>query len=373
MASKSIKKRPNGKWRARYRDLAGKEHARHFARKIDAERWLDEVTAALVTNTYIDPKDRKLTVDAWCDLWIESYAKRDSTVRQAKVHLAQIREEFGPLPLMAVDEMAVKRWMARLLREGVAQSYRFALHSRLSQVMRAAVRAKKLSANPCSRETSPGTGKQRPYVCTDAQLWQLYEAAEEKYRPAILLGAFAGLRTAEACGLRLVDVGLDAMTVTPTVQYPAEPLKTESSVAAVPIPHTFAGELKRLVDGRTGSWVLLDGDGSTQLGPWKVERHIRRIRKQVPGLSPDFRFHDLRHYYASMLIASGADVKVVQQRLRHSKATTTLNTYSHLWPDADQSTRTAVERAMGPLIKNTADPVRTVEESAQGPSSSEPS
>ena len=38
MASKSIKKRPNGKWRARYRDLAGKEHARHFARKVDGAR-----------------------------------------------------------------------------------------------------------------------------------------------------------------------------------------------------------------------------------------------------------------------------------------------------------------------------------------------
>lgn len=371
MASKSIKKRPNGKWRARYRDLAGKEHARHFARKIDGENWLDEVTAALVTNTYVDPKDRKVTVDQWCDLWIESYAKRESTVRQAKVHLAQIREEFGKLPLMAVDEMAVNRWMARLQRQGVAQSYRFALHSRLSQVMRAAVRAKKLTANPCSRETSPGGGKQRPYVCTDAQLWKLYEAAEEKYRPAILLGAFAGLRTAEACGLRVVDVDLDAMTVTPMVQYPDKPLKTESSMAAVPIPDVFAGELKRLLDGRTDGWVLLD-DGGVQLGPWKVERHMRRIRKQVPGLSPQFRFHDLRHYYASMLIASGADVKVVQQRLRHSKATTTLLTYSHLWPDADQTTRAAVGRAMGPLINNAADPVRTGGESAQGPRSVEP-
>ncbi len=147
------------------------------------------------------------------------------------------------------------------------------------------------------------------------------------------------------------------MAVTPTVQYPAEPLKTESSVAAVPIPHTFAGELKRLLDGRTSGWVLVDDDGSAQLGPWKVERGTYcRIRKQVPGLSPDFRFHDLRHYYASMLIASGADVKVVQQRLRHSKATTTLNTYSHLWPDADQSTRTAVERAMGPLIEKHCGP-----------------
>ncbi|WP_406127552.1 tyrosine recombinase XerC [Streptomyces sp. NBC_00989] len=371
MASKNIAKRPNGKWRARYRDLANKEHARHFARKLDAERWLDEVTAALVTNTYVDPRERKLTVDQWCDLWLESYAKRVSTVRQAKVHLAQIREEFGPLPLMAVDEMAVKKWMARLLREGAAQSYRFALHSRLSQVMRAAVRAKKITANPCSRETSPGGGKQRPYVCTDAQLWALYEAAEGKYRPALLLGAFAGLRIAEACGLRLVDVDLDARTVTPTVQYPAEPLKTESSVAAVPIPDLFVGELKRLLDGRTDGWVLPDDEGA-QLGPWKIERHMRRIRKQVPGLSPEFRYHDLRHYYASMLIASGADVKIVQQRLRHSKATTTLNTYGHLWPDSDQSTRTAVERAMGPLINKTADPLRTVEESAGGPSSVEP-
>lgn len=368
MASKSIKKRPNGKWRARYRDLAGKEHARHFERKIDAQRWLDEVTAALVTNTYVDPKDRKVTVDEWCDLWIESYAERDSTVRQAKVHLAQIREEFGPLPLLAVDEMAVKKWLARLKREDVSPSYIYALHSRLSQVMRAAVRANKITSSPCSRETAPDGPKQRPYVCTDAQLWALYEAAEEKYRPAILLGAFAGLRTAEACGLRVVDVDLDAGMVTPTVQYPDKPLKTESSMDDVPIPDVFVNELKRLLDGRTDGWVLLDDDGA-QLGPWKIERHMRRIRKQVPGLSPEFRFHDLRHYYASMLIASGADVKVVQKRLRHASAATTLRIYTHLWPDADQTTRAAVGRAMGPLINNAADPVRTDGESAQGPRS----
>jgi hypothetical protein len=51
---------------------------------------------------------------------------------------------------------------------------------------------------------------------------------------------------------------------------------------------------------------------------------------KVPGLAPDFRFHDLRHYFASLLIANGADVKVVQARLRHASATTTLNTHSHL-------------------------------------------
>nr|WP_228487518.1 hypothetical protein [Streptomyces albidoflavus] len=55
----NIQKRPNGKWRARYRDLDGKEHARHFDRKIDAQRWIDEVTASLVTGQYVDPRSAK--------------------------------------------------------------------------------------------------------------------------------------------------------------------------------------------------------------------------------------------------------------------------------------------------------------------------
>jgi integrase len=63
----------------------------------------------------------------------------------------------------------------------------------------------------------------------------------------------------------------------------------------------------------------------------------------------------LRHYLASRLISSEADVKVVQHRLRHAKATTTLNTYAHLWPDTDESTRLAVAGAVAHL----ADSVRT--------------
>jgi integrase len=69
-------------------------------------------------------------------------------------------------------------------------------------------------------------------------------------------------------------------------------------------------------------------------------------RAKVPGLPADFRYQDLRHYFASMLIASGADVKVVQARLRHASAKTTLDTYSHLWPDSDDSTRAAIDVAM---------------------------
>lgn len=79
---------------------------------------------------------------------------------------------------------------------------------------------------------------------------------------------------------------------------------------------------------------------------WTLERAIRAARVKVPGLPPSFRYHDLRHYLASMLIASGVDVKIVQARLTHASAKTTLDTYAHLWPDADESTRAAIDSVM---------------------------
>jgi hypothetical protein len=58
-------------------------------------------------------------------------------------------------------------------------------------------------------------------------------------------------------------------------------------------------------------------------------------------LPEGFSLHNLRHYLASLLISSGADIKTVQARMRHASARTRLDVYGHLWPDADESTRTA--------------------------------
>lgn len=66
----------------------------------------------------------------------------------------------------------------------------------------------------------------------------------------------------------------------------------------------------------------------------------------MEGLPDGFRFQDLRHHFASLLIASGLDVKVVQTRMRHSSAKTTLDTYGHLWPDSDDTTRAAISRVI---------------------------
>ena len=66
-------------------------------------------------------------------------------------------------------------------------------------------------------------------------------------------------------------------------------------------------------------------------------------------------FHGLRHFYASLLIRHGESVKTVQARLGYASASETLDTYSHLWPDSDDRTRTAVDSVLS------ADYVRTGE------------
>ncbi|MEU4287798.1 site-specific integrase [Kribbella sp. NPDC026596] len=330
------------RWLAVWHEADGRERTKAFERKTDADRHWPTQETDVSRGAYITPADAATTVDQWCDTWLAGYAtRRTSTVRQAKTHVALIRKAFGALPLTGVRPSAVRSWCAQLKADGYEQSYVYALHARLSQIMSDAVHDGILSRNPCSRRTSPGAGKQRPYCATTEQVWAIYDLFPEHLRPAVLLGAFAGLRIAEACGARSEDTDFMRGVFTPAVQWPAEPLKTETSKTPVPIPSELTLELSAAVARWGSAWLVTDAAGG-QASPWSVERAMRTARKKVPGLPEGFRFQDLRHFLASLLIASGADVKVVQARLRHASAKTTLDTYSHLWPDADESTRAAV-------------------------------
>lgn len=264
----NVAKRHSGKWRARYRDDAGMEHARHFERKIDAQRWLDEQTSRLVTGTHIAPRHARITLGEWCDTWLDGYRGiRDSTVRQAETHLKRIKAAFGAMPLGSVRPSHVRTWCAQLAAEGLEDSYVYALHSRLAQVFADAVHDGLVAKSPCSRRTSPAAGKQRPYVCTTEQMWALHDAMPERLRAAILLGAFAGLRDAEACGLRIADIDFMRGVITPSVQYPAEPLKTETSKTALPIPQSLALVLSAHVAQWSTEETVLANEWGDQLGP----------------------------------------------------------------------------------------------------------
>jgi integrase len=330
------------RWLAVWQLGDGSEASKAFATRDAALKFAQAQETDLARGQYISPKDAKVTVGQFCDTWLAGYAtRRPSTVRQARVHVAQIKAEFGKARLSAVRPSRITAWTARLKAEGLEASYVYALYSRMSQIMRAAVDDGLISRNPCSRKTSPGSGQQRPYVLSTGQLWALHAAMPPYLQVAVLLGAMAGLRTAEACGMRPGDADLALGIVHPAVQYPAEPLKSETSRTAVPVPHSLTTELIAHMAMWPGEFVLND-DGD-QIGPWRLERAVRSARKKVTGLPDGFRFHDLRHFLASYLIAQGADVKLVQARMRHASAKTTLDTYGHLWPDQDESTRTALE------------------------------
>jgi integrase len=296
-----------------------------------------------------------MTVRAWCSTWLTGYrTRRASTVRQAEVHLKLIVAEFGGMQLSAVKPSHIKAWTAKLKDEGRADSYVYAAHSRLSQVMSDAVHDGVIARNPCSRRTSPRTGSQRPYVATTEQVWALHDATPAGVRPAVLLGAFVGLRLAVAAALRPEDVDFMRGIVSPAIQWPAEPLKSQISRPPVPIPNELSLVLSAAVAAGNGATVVTNEFGRPA-GPWAIQRAFRDVRESVADLPSGFRFHDLRHYFASLLIADGLDIKTVQMRLRHA----TLDVYGHMWPDKDEASRAAVAAAIAARSEILADFLRT--------------
>lgn len=335
------------RWLAIWINPAGREQSQAFDKKTDAEKHGAKMEADIARGAYIDPARARITVGEWCHTWLDGYgANQESTVRQAQVHVNRIVQEFGDYPIGSLRPSQVKSWITRLQSEELKASYIYALHARLAQIMTDAIHDGLIVKSPCSRRTAPSVGEQRVYVATTDQVWQLYELFPERMRLAVVLGAFVGLRLAEACGLRVGDVDFLRGVVYPKVQYPARPLKTKTSRTPIPVPVSLVEQCSAQIAAYGRYETLLTGEDGGQLSTWAIERAMRKARSEVKGLPAGFRYHDLRHYFASLLIADGADVKTVQARLRHASAKTTLDTYGHIWPDRDESTRATVDAVL---------------------------
>lgn len=353
----SITKRPNGKYRVRWRDHDKREHARDFDLWRDARDERSRVEQALKDGTFTDPALRKMTVAAWCDKWFDGYVGRESTRRQARTHLVIIKRDFGGRRLGSVKPTDVRAWIRDLQDEGRAPSYVYALHSRLRQIMQDAVHDGLIAVNPCSRRTAPPMGRQRPYVASSEQVWALYDAMPVNVRGAVLLGAYAGLRVAETAALRRSDVNWLRGVVSPVQQWPEEPLKTDESLADIPVPRELCEMIAK--DMLPEQTHVLRNDWERPCAPWVIERAFRSAvesiandeERTVEPLPDGFRYHDLRHHYASLLIHSGLSVKEVQARLRHGSAKTTLDVYAHLWPDTEDAARSAVKKVLADRAK----------------------
>lgn len=357
----SIARRPDGQWRARYRDSSGREHSKHFARKVDARRWLDETQAARLTGQYVDPRAGRISFREYAEAWRERQVHRPTTVEQVDSVLNRlIYPSFADQRLSTISPSDIQAWV-RKLSQTLAPSTVGVAHRILSGILKSAVADRRIPTNPCTGTRLPKVPPRRVQPISAAQLATLIRHAPPRHRALIILAAGTGLRQAEIFGLTRDRLDLDERTLRVDRQLINVsgrqpffgPPKSPASVRIIPLPQTVIDALLEHMAAFPSSPLIFtnrSGDPLRRSAFWTEWRRTTR-RAQLP----DIRFHELRHYYASLLIRHGESVKTVQARLGHASASETLDTYSHLWPDSDERTRAAVDLALGPA----ADYLRT--------------
>jgi hypothetical protein len=149
----NVAKRPNGKWRARYRDEADHEHARHFVRKIDAQQWLDRVTAAAVTDNYVDPKAGRITFRAYFTEWSARQVWVSGTV--LAMNLAANATTFADMPLKSIRRSHIEAWVKRMDAAGLAPGTIKTRFNNVRAVFKAAHRDRVIGTDPTVGITLP--------------------------------------------------------------------------------------------------------------------------------------------------------------------------------------------------------------------------
>ena len=335
----SIKKRDNGQWRARYRDEAGREHARHFARKVDAQRWLDDVSSAVVTGTYTDPRTSRVTLADWSATWLagQVHLKATGRTRVEGIVRNYVVPRWGSTRLRDVSHAEVQAWVTELMAGGLSASSVQRAHGILSQMLDLAVRDRRLAVNPAKGARLPRKlAKPRRFLTADQVEALAVEC--EPYGLVVRFLAYTGLRWGEMAALRVRDVDMlrRRMHITRSVTEDNGRLIFDTTKTGeertVPLPRFLAEQITASVAGKGLDDLVFEGTRGGVLRNGNFNRRtFTRAAKAIgePHLTP----HGLRHTAASLAIAAGGNVKVVQQMLGHATASMTLDLYGHLFPD----------------------------------------
>jgi integrase len=353
----SIKRVPRtGQWRARYRDANGKEHAKHFSRKVDGQSWLDEVTAAVATGTYVDPKNNRVTLREYATEWQASHLGRAATQRivdnALRLHILPRLGDRTIASLRRSDAQSLVTAMAATHAPPTVEG----VYSVLARVLAAAVDDRIVVVTPCVRVKLPKSlaGEIRP--ATVAEVTTLADAVADRYRAAVITLAGSGLRIGELLGLKVSDVDFLRRTVRVERQRSSDtgkigPPKTPKSARTVPLGQVVIDELAHhLAAYPSRDWLFTTAEGGPLI--YRAWQYGWDAARAEVGLTTDT--HDLRHFFASALISGGASVKQVQTVLGHSSAVTTLQIYAHLWPGDDDRTRGVIDNILGPIARGAA-------------------
>jgi integrase len=303
----------------------------------------------LASGSYIDPGAGKVTLQAYGELrWLPSQVHlRPNSASLYDSHLrTHIVPLLGERNLAALRRTDCKSFVAALSAR-LAPSTVHTVYAVLSSLMQSAVDDGLIPGNPCSRVPLPRVDKSVVTPMSASQVSDLAGTIAPRYRVAVWLAACAGLREGEALGLTVPRVEFLARRLVIVEQMQngvLSPLKTRASARTIPadalVLDAIAAHMRRwapgprqlLITNRLGRPVRRNSFGDC----W-------REAVKAAGLPEGTRFHGLRHFYASTLIAAGLHPKVIQARLGHATITETVDTYGQLFPDADESGRGALD------------------------------
>lgn len=267
---------------------------------------------------------------------------------------------LGEVPLAKLRPEHLDALYARLLREGhdgrpLSGSTVRRVHGVARRALTVGVRWGWLAANPAFVAMAPRAIRRPIQPPGPAEVVRLIAAARATASDLAALLAVAvttGARRGELCGLRWSDLDRDAgqldivrsvivvageCRVAPTKSRQCRRVALDAQTLAVLAGHRQRAD-RRAADAGTivGAEAFMfsrHSDGAVPLRPDSTSRAFARLCRQV-GLD-HVRFHDLRHFVATRLLAGGIDLRTVAGRLGHSKAGTTLNVYAAFVPDAD--------------------------------------
>ncbi|MFJ8269466.1 tyrosine-type recombinase/integrase [Streptomyces sp. NPDC094154] len=396
------------RWQVRWRDAAGEQQKENFAKRSQADTRAATIEADLARGLYVDPAAGKESFRTVAERWRTSAVHRGGTASRVERALRlHIYPTFGDRAIVSIRPSEVQAWIkdrAQVLKPSTLR----VTFSYLVTIMHTAVRDRTIAVNPCAGVKLPEVRRPEIVPLHQDAVRALIEAAPPRYRAMILLAAASGLRQGEVFGLEVdcVDflrreVTVRQQLITPDKDadedetpepYLGEP-KTHESYRTVPLvglavdalaahlqqhpaavvdiedrtdprkprrrkaQMLFSNDRNEVIKRASWShvWSRMEERANEALSKAYAEAYaawVQRGRPEgqepAPVRVPDgASMHDLRHFYASALIKNRESVKTVQRRLGHAKPSITLDIYTHLWPDDEDTTRAAVEAVLG--------------------------
>jgi integrase len=206
----SVAKRPDGRYRARYRGADGKERSSHHDRKVDAERWVTDQKSRVNNGLWLDPALGRITVGQWSKTWVASKQSLKPSARRSyeEVYKNLVEPHWAERQLIKVTYGDVITWMAELAASGLSASRRRQALLVMKQILDLAVVDGRIARNVAKLVKAPRPIRGEQRFLSHVQLADLAAECGPDFEAFVLLLGYTGLRWGEARALRVRHVDL---------------------------------------------------------------------------------------------------------------------------------------------------------------------